>query len=682
MFFDDTITAPATTPGTGAVSIIRLSGSDAFTIADKVVKLRKGTISASAGYSLHFGKVFTEDGGLLDEVIVSVFRNPQSYTGEDSVEISCHASSYIVTEILRLLCDAGARLAEAGEFTKRAYVNGKMDLSQAESVADLIASEDKASHRVAMSQMRGGYSEKLDEIREQLLEMTALLELELDFSEEDVEFADRSKLISLVSKAIEHVTSLADSFRRGNAIKNGVPVAIAGDANTGKSTLLNALLGEDRAIVSDIAGTTRDTIEETLNIDGIKFRFIDTAGIRETDEVIESIGIGRAYKKISEAEIVLAMIDANDDFPKMKASLERILPRLDLKAQKLFVLLNKCDMMLDGGECGVVGGGVVNAGGEMVYGVAGGGADEGAYEGSDAVAGRVTGCGGDVVIAGSETVAGRDAEAAIGSTGRGVAGGGTEAIAGRETGCGVAGGDAAVIAGSETGCIIPPEEGHAAKAATASCATRTGTTAPGPENRTVYGYYDDSAYSAAIKDSANSEEGKSANGAAATMQCDAVSEWRLKSDSIAAGGRDSVDRTVISSRNSGRNCRNSHDNKNVIALYNFVSTIDKEAIIIKLSAKNGSGLQELKTQLAATQKDRIASTSDTILVTNLRHFNALAEARTSLLDVRSGLTSGIPSDLVAQDLRSAIDSIGSILGKSISVDETLGVIFERFCIGK
>lgn len=548
MFFDDTITAPATTPGTGAVSIIRLSGSDAFTIADKVVKLRNGTISASAGYSLHFGKVFTEDGGLLDEVIVSVFRNPQSYTGEDSVEISCHASSYIATEILRLLCDAGARLAEAGEFTKRAYVNGKMDLSQAESVADLIASEDKASHRVAMSQMRGGYSEKLDEIREQLLEMTALLELELDFSEEDVEFADRSKLISLVSKAIEHVTSLADSFRRGNAIKNGVPVAIAGDANTGKSTLLNALLGEERAIVSDIAGTTRDTIEETLNIDGIKFRFIDTAGIRETDEVIESIGIGRAYKKISEAEIVLAMIDANDDFPKMKASLERILPRLDLKAQKLFVLLNKCDMMPDDGEWGVVDGGSVKAGGDAGCGAAGG----------------------DVaVIAGSETGTGRDTEAAIGSTGRGV-----------------------------------------------------------------------------------------------------------------AGDQDSVNGTMICGQNSEGNNRNSLVNKNVIALYNFVSYTDKEAVIIRLSAKNGNGLQELKTQLAATQKDRIATTSDTILVTNLRHFNALAEARTSLLDVRSGLTSGIPSDLVAQDLRSAIDSIGSILGKSISVDETLGVIFERFCIGK
>lgn len=562
MFFDDTITAPATTPGTGAVSIIRLSGSDAFTIADKVVKLRKGTISASAGYSLHFGKVFTEDGGLLDEVIVSVFRNPQSYTGEDSVEISCHASSYIATEILRLLCDAGARLAEAGEFTKRAYVNGKMDLSQAESVADLIASEDKASHRVAMSQMRGGYSEKLDEIREQLLEMTALLELELDFSEEDVEFADRSKLISLVSKAIEHVTSLADSFRRGNAIKNGVPVAIAGDANTGKSTLLNALLGEERAIVSDIAGTTRDTIEETLNIDGIKFRFIDTAGIRETDEVIESIGIGRAYKKISEAEIVLAMIDANDDFPKMKASLERILPRLDLKAQKLFVLLNKCDMVPDGGEWGVVDGGSVKAGG----GAGCGGADEG----SDAIADRETGCGiadgGDVVISGSETVAGRDAD---------------------------------VVVGRETGC-----------------------------------------------------------------------------------DQDSVNGTMICGQNSEGNNRNSLVNKNVIALYNFVSSVDKEAIIIRMSAKNGNGLQELKTRLAATQKDRIATTSDTILVTNLRHFNALAEARTSLLDVQSGLISGIPSDLVAQDLRSAIDSIGSILGKSISVDETLGVIFERFCVGK
>ncbi|MBP5740148.1 MAG: tRNA uridine-5-carboxymethylaminomethyl(34) synthesis GTPase MnmE, partial [Bacteroidales bacterium] len=293
MRFEDTIVAPATIPGTGAISIIRVSGPDALALSDKVVHLRNGSIASSKGYTIHYGDVTLEDGSRLDDVLVSVFRNPHSYTGEDSVEISCHASRYIVEQLLSLLCRAGARMAGPGEFTQRAFVNGKMDLAQAEAVADVIAAQSAAAHKVAYSQMRGHFSKELEQMSDELVDMTSLLELELDFSEEEVEFADRSKLNSLLEGLLAHVSRLIDSFRLGNAIKNGVPVAIVGAANSGKSTLLNALLGEDRAIVSDIAGTTRDSIEETLNIDGILFRFIDTAGIRETGETIEKIGIDR-----------------------------------------------------------------------------------------------------------------------------------------------------------------------------------------------------------------------------------------------------------------------------------------------------------------------------------------------------------------------------------------------------
>ena len=345
-FTDGTICAPATIPGTGAISIIRVSGKEALTIADKIIHLSGGSLAETEGYRLRYGTIFEADGSVLDNVIVSVFRAPHSYTGENSVEISCHASRFIVNAILEGLVNAGARIAAPGEFTRRAFVNGKMDLAQAEAVADVIASQSAASHKVAMNQLKGGFSSELKLLREKLLKMTSLLELELDFSEEDVEFASRSELEALVNEALTHIGRLTESFSRGNAIKNGVPVAIVGATNTGKSTLLNALLGEDRAIVSDIAGTTRDTIEETLNLGGVMFRFIDTAGIRETDEVVEKIGIERTFKKMDEASIVLGMTDLSRGEDSVLADAEYIWDKVNASSsgQEFLLLVNKCDV--------------------------------------------------------------------------------------------------------------------------------------------------------------------------------------------------------------------------------------------------------------------------------------------------------------------------------------------------
>ena len=345
-FTDGTICAPATIPGTGAISIIRDSGKEALTIADKIIHLSGGSLAETEGYRLRYGTIFEADGSVLDNVIVSVFRAPHSYTGENSVEISCHASRFIVNAILEGLVNAGARIAAPGEFTRRAFVNGKMDLAQAEAVADVIASQSAASHKVAMNQLKGGFSSELKSLREKLLKMTSLLELELDFSEEDVEFASRSELEALVNEALTHIGRLTESFSRGNAIKNGVPVAIVGATNTGKSTLLNALLGEDRAIVSDIAGTTRDTIEETLNLGGVMFRFIDTAGIRETDEVVEKIGIERTFKKMDEASIVLGMTDLSRGEDSVLADAEYIWDKVNASSsgQEFLLLVNKCDV--------------------------------------------------------------------------------------------------------------------------------------------------------------------------------------------------------------------------------------------------------------------------------------------------------------------------------------------------
>lgn len=336
----NTICAPATPVSGGAVSLIRISGPYTHAVVDRVVAFRRGNAASAEGYSLKFGTV---DG--VDDVLVALFKAPHSYTGEDAAEISCHASPFIVEKLMQLLCDAGAVPAEPGEFTRRAFVNGKMDLAQAEAVADLIVSTNEASHRVAMNQLKGGISSELQELRSQLLDVTSLMELELDFSEEEVEFADRQQLLGLLDSALSHLKRLTESFRLGNAIRRGVPVAIVGATNTGKSTLLNALLGEERAIVSPVAGTTRDTVEETFNIDGTLFRLIDTAGIRETSDSVESIGIERTFEKLMLADSVIAVFDVNSPADTLVSEFRNILSRLNLKTQQLIVVLNKADKL-------------------------------------------------------------------------------------------------------------------------------------------------------------------------------------------------------------------------------------------------------------------------------------------------------------------------------------------------
>ncbi len=447
---DDTICAVATAPGMGAIAVVRLSGSQSHDIVCRLFHQHDKPFQKEqvVGYRAYFGQIVD-----LDDAVVTFFKAPHSFTGEDSVEISVHGSVFIQQRLLELLVESGARMTMPGEFTRRAFVNRKFDLAQAEAVADIIVSQNEAAHRLAMNQLKGGFSKELQALRAQLLEITSLIELELDFSEEDVEFADRTQLKSLLDKTQSHITNLIASFKLGNAIKNGIPVAIVGETNTGKSTLLNALLGEDRAIVSDIAGTTRDTIEEVMNWDGILFRFIDTAGIRETEETIERIGIERTYKKINEADIVIGMIDATKDSEAIQQAIQAIVEKVDASHQTLFLVLNKTDLR----HC----------------------------------------------------------------------------------------------------------------------------------------------------------------------ECD-------------------------------------------------------NAILI--SAKTGEGLDRLRDKLVEAGR-KLMGVQDTVMVTNVRHYEALKHASLSLLAVRRGLDESVPTDLVAQDLREALYYLGSITGE-ITTDEVLGNIFGRFCIGK
>ena len=339
----DTICAIATAQG-GAIGSIRVSGPEAITITGRIFTPAKSgkLLSEQKPYTLTFGRIYNGE-EMIDEVLVSLFRAPHSYTGEDSTEITCHGSSYILQQVMQLLIKNGCRMAQPGEYTQRAFLNGKMDLSQAEAVADLIASSSAATHRLALSQMRGGFSKELTTLREKLLNFTSMIELELDFSEEDVEFADRSALRRLADEIEEVIARLANSFSVGNVIKNGVPVAIIGETNAGKSTLLNVLLNEDKAIVSDIHGTTRDVIEDTVNIGGITFRFIDTAGIRETSDTIESLGIERTFQKLDQAEIVLWMIDSADAISQLTLLSDKILPRCEHK--QLILVFNKVELI-------------------------------------------------------------------------------------------------------------------------------------------------------------------------------------------------------------------------------------------------------------------------------------------------------------------------------------------------
>lgn len=346
MITDDTICAISTPAGAGAIAIVRMAGPQAFQITEKVFRPASANkkISTQPTHTLLFGTI-TDGQNDIDEVVISLFRAPRSFTGDDIVEISCHGSVYIQQKILNLLIDNGARMAKPGEFTQRAFLNGKMDLSQAEAVADLIAAQSESARRVALQQMKGGFSNELINLRNKLLEFTSLIELELDFSEEDVEFADRRQLIDLVDQIDTVLKNLINSFSLGNAIKNGIPVAIAGPANAGKSTLLNALLNEERAIVSDVPGTTRDAIEDVININGLTFRFIDTAGIRETHDKVENIGIKLTYNKISKASVILLMMDARDEDQNIHRTVMDVKKHMNADQQKLILIINKVDLV-------------------------------------------------------------------------------------------------------------------------------------------------------------------------------------------------------------------------------------------------------------------------------------------------------------------------------------------------
>ena len=575
---DDTICAPATVPGTGAISVIRVSGGEALPVVSAMVKCAPGReIMMAPGYSVRFGRIFLDDGELLDEVLVTVFRAPHSYTGEDSAEISCHASKYIVDNVLHLLVEAGVRPAEPGEFTRRAYLNGKMDLAQAEAVADLIAAQGAAAHHLALSQLKGGFSNELKKMRGELLNIVSLMELELDFSEEEVEFADRSQLSGLVDAVSGHIGRLISSFRLGNAIRNGIPVAIAGATNTGKSTLLNALLGEDRAIVSDVHGTTRDTIEETLNVGGLLFRFIDTAGIRRTDETVEQIGIERTFRKLEETVVVFVMVDAS-----LACSLEAGVPAAGFSG---------------GSNDGVPAAGFS---GGFHAGVPAAGSSEGFHDG----------------VSDADFYGG--SHAGVPAAGSGIGDSGNSS-------------DSAVPSGSGD-ILLSGKDDYAG----------------------MTGQYD-----------------SAGNGV-----------WRGVEDVLA---RVDVSRQKVifvvnkMDRVTGMNApaplaiRAGLDR--LKASYHL-----QESPEVYVSAKKGEGLDDLRMALTEVCAEYAVS-SDDVIVTNARHIDALKNAQSALARVQDGLRSGLPTDLVSQDIREAIYHIGSIVGE-ISTDEVLGNIFKNFCIGK
>jgi len=339
---EETICAISTAPGMGAIAVIRVSGPEAFSISDRIFKASSAdkSISTNPSHTVLYGNIYQGE-RLLDEVVATIFRNPHSFTGEDTVEFACHGSVYIQQKLIQILISEGCRMAEAGEFSRRSFMNGKMDLSQAEAIADLIASTSSSNHKLALQQMRGGFSRELDKLRSDLLHFVTMIELELDFSEEEVEFADRKDLKNLAENLEFHLKKLMDSFRLGNALKNGIPVAIVGETNAGKSTLLNQFLNEERAIVSNIHGTTRDVIEDIVNIRGITFRFIDTAGLRVTQDEIESMGIERTYQKIEQSQIILWIIDSTQVTEHIEWMASRIMPRAEGK--DLLIIFNKSD---------------------------------------------------------------------------------------------------------------------------------------------------------------------------------------------------------------------------------------------------------------------------------------------------------------------------------------------------
>ena len=557
------IAAIATAPGTGGIAVIRLSGPDAFTITDKIFRARNRnkTASTAEAYTMLFGYIVDEitdnrvqstdnqthssfliphSSFLIDEVVISVFRAPHSFTGENTVEISCHGSVYIQQEILRLLISAGARMAGPGEFTQRAFLNGRLDLSQAEAVADLINAQSAAAHTIALNQMRGNFSSKLEELRRQLLHFVSLLELELDFGDhDDLEFADRTELNSVAQEIQSQLTRLQQSFSQGNAIKNGIPVAIVGETNAGKSTLLNLLVGDNRAIVSDIHGTTRDVIEDTVNINGLTFRFIDTAGIRQTSDIIENMGIERTYEMIERAQIILWVVDSTNVTEHIEWLAERIMRRSEDK--RLIILLNKIDRLND-----------------------------------------------------------------------------EELTTLREW--------------FEPYC---------------------------PSEKSVKS--DERLFSEAKNSESLNPDGK--------KSFQSVSSVGENSN---PDGTRSVN--SVHSVHSVREKNNSVGEKNN-------SERNTSPQIIEISAKQNHNTNQL-TQLLYESAQMPDLSAGDIIISNLRHYEALTHALESIDRVIDGLQMNIPADFVAQDIREALFHLAEITGGEITTDEVLGNIFAHFCIGK
>jgi tRNA modification GTPase len=501
------IAAIATPPGTGAIAVIRVSGENSLEICEKIFQsaIPGIKLSSQPANTVHYGKIH-DQGSVLDNVLLSIFRSPRSYTGEDVIEISCHGSGFIQQQIIQLLIRNGASAARPGEFTQRAFLNGKMDLSQAEAVADLIASESAAFHKVAMNQMRGGFSSEIGVLRKQLLNFISLIELELDFSEEDVQFANRSDLKALLNNISGLTGSLAGSFAFGNALKNGIPVVIAGKPNVGKSTLLNALLMEEKAIVSEIPGTTRDSIEDIIHIEGITFRFIDTAGIRETSDTIEILGIQRTMEKVKSAEIILLMAEATDSNEQLNHLLNRIRSTTEFIGKKIILLLNKNDLLAPDNKNG---------------------------------------------------------------TGQGSS-------------------------------LDPEKNGNP------------------------------------LVDSDLAQENLSGN---QTGPCEETGNFR-----------------------------------------NLLPALGESDHLLKISAKNGTGMEKLKTLLVSVvQQGKPAGTD--VIVTNVRHYQALKNAHEAILRASAGLEHHITGDLLAMDIREVLYYLGEITGE-ITTDEILGNIFKNFCIGK
>ena len=553
------IAAIATAPGTGGIAVIRLSGPDAFTITDRIFRARNRnkTVSTAEAYTMLFGNIVDEitdnrvqitdnqthssfliphSSFLIDEVVVAIFRAPHSFTGENTVEISCHGSIYIQQEILRLLIAAGARMAGPGEFTQRAFLNGRLDLSQAEAVADLINAQSAAAHTIALNQMRGNFSSKLEELRRQLLHFVSLLELELDFGDhDDLEFADRTELNTVAEAIRSQLSHLQQTFSQGNAIKNGIPVAIVGETNAGKSTLLNLLVGDNRAIVSDIHGTTRDVIEDTVNINGLTFRFIDTAGIRQTSDIIENLGIERTYEMIERAQIILWVVDSTNVTEHIEWLAERIMRRTEGK--RLIILLNKIDRLND-----------------------------------------------------EELTTLREWFEPYCPQCR----------------------DARLVRPSEKS--VKSEERLLAQ-----------------------------------------QESESKNKEITSVHFSP----RLKTSGSVSSVRDK-NKSVKEKNNSERNI---------------------SPQILEISAKQNQNTNQL-TQLLYESAQMPDLSSGDIIISNLRHYEALTHALESIDRVIDGLQMNIPADFVAQDIREALFHLAEITGGEITTDEVLGNIFAHFCIGK